>query len=84
MTIITFKELSAKELKDLTLNKEDLSPTGRTVLDSADTCVFNGQFINVYKNGIRIYEFGFSYWNDEEYFGNDGIIHVEEGYELIG
>lgn len=84
MTTITFKELSAKELKDITLNLEDVSPLGHAILDGADTCVFDGQFINVYKNGTRVYEFGFTYWNNEEYYGNNGLVHVKEGYTLIG
>lgn len=84
MTIITFKEMTAKELKENTINYEELSPLGKTILDGSDYVVFNGQFIDVYKGNTRIYQFGFSHYSEEEYFGNNGIEYVSNGYELIG
>lgn len=77
MIVITFKELSAKELRELTLNPEDLSPLGLVMLDGADRVVFNGQFIDVYKGDTRVYQFGFSHYEENDWYG-------KEGYELIG
>jgi len=77
MTVITFKELSSVEIKELTLNIEDLSPLGRTMLDGSDYVVFNGQFIDVYKDGTRVYQFGFTKYETNDWYG-------KEGYELVG
>lgn len=77
MTIITFKELSSKELKEMTLNLEDITPVGKVMLDGSDLAVFNGQFIDIYKGNTRVYQFGFSHYGIDDWFG-------KEGYELIG
>ena len=84
ITVITYKEMPTKELKELTLNPEELSPFGRFLLNGNTKAVVNGQFIDIYLEGKRYYQYGFTYWKDEEYYGNDGLIHVKEGYELIG
>jgi len=83
-TVITYKEMPTKELKELTLNPEELSPFGRFLLNGNTKAVVNGQFIDLYLDGKRYYQYGFTYWKDEEYYSNDGLVHVKEGYELIG
>lgn len=76
-TIITFKEIPTSKLKEMTLNIEDLSPFGRFLLNGNTTAVFNGQFIDLYLNGRRYYQYGFSYYGKDDWYG-------KEGYELIG
>lgn len=84
LTTITFKEMPTTELRDKTLNLEDLTPFGRFVLNGNTTAVFNGQFIDLYHDGRRYYQFGYTPWINEEYYGDDGLVYVKEGYELIG
>lgn len=84
MIIIEFKEMTTKELKELTLNIEELTPFGRFLLNGNTTAVVNGQFIDLYLDGKRYFQYGFNYYKDEEYHGEDGLIYVKEGFELIG
>ena len=77
MTVITFKELNTKELKEVVLNFDELTAMGKALLDGSDRAVFNGQFIDIYKGNTRIYQFGFSYYGENDWYG-------KEGYELIG
>lgn len=77
MIIITYKEMNAKELKEVVLNFDELSTIGKALLDGSDRAVFNGQFIDIYKGNTRVYQFGFSCYGENDWYG-------KEGYELIG
>lgn len=77
MTVITFKEMKTTELRDLTLNIEEVTPFGRFLLNGTTTAVFNGQFIDLYLDGKRYYQFGFTYYEEVDFYG-------KAGYELIG
>lgn len=73
-TVITFKTMSVKDLIADTINLDEVSRHGRKILDGSDYVIFNGQFIDVYDDGTRVYHFGFSYYDGQD----------EKGYELIG
>ena len=81
---IDFKKMDTKELRELTLNYNELSALGKTMLDGADRAEFHDQFVVLYKGNTRVYELGFTYFNNEEYTNDDGTFHVNSGYELIG
>ena len=78
MTTINFYQTTSDHFrKNFVLNYVELSAIGKTMLDGSDSVTFNGQFIDVYKGSTRVYQFGFSYYGEHDWYG-------KEGYELIG
>jgi len=72
MTAITFKEMRTKDLRDKTNNLEEISDFGRFLLNGDTSARFDGQFVGLYLEGKKYYEYGFIY--DEE----------TDSYELEG
>jgi len=77
MTNITYEERPMRTFRSFILNREDISPLGQTMIDGADSAVFNGQFIDIYKGNTRVYQFGFTYYEESDWYGREGV-------ELIG
>lgn len=82
VTAINFKEMTAKELREVTLNYSELSPMSKAMLDGVDRVVFNGQFLDAYKDDTRVYQFGYTEFIDEEYFDGNVSGYVQYGIEL--
>ena len=71
-TIDTYQTTAEHFRKNFVLNYAELSPLGKTILDGADVVRFNGQFIDVYKGSTRVYQFGFSKYGKNDWYGREG------------
>ena len=79
MTTINFHQTTSEHFrKNFVLNYVELSAIGKTMLDGSDSIRFNEQFIDVYKGSTRVYQFGYTYFTEDEHW------YGKEGYELEG
>ena len=72
MTIIEFEEKTTKELRDKTANLDELTGFGRFLLNGDTSVRFDGQFVGLYLEGRKYYEFGFMYDADKDEYVLEG------------
>jgi len=71
-TVINFKEMPTKELRDKTINLEEISDFGRFLLNGNTTAKFDTHFVGLYLNGRKYFEYSFKYDADKDEYELEG------------
>ena len=72
VTTIEFKEMQTKELRNKTVNLDELTDFGRFLLNGDTIARFDGQFVGLYLDGNKYYEYGFFYDKETDTYELEG------------